>query len=74
MKPILETCVDVVPEEIPHGLPPMRDIPHQIGLIPGLVFPNKLTSIMSLKEHEELKTRVDICLTKGLFKRVKVRM
>ena len=26
VEPILEEFVDVVPEEIPHGLPPMRDI------------------------------------------------
>ena len=37
---ILEEFVDVVPEEIPHGLPPMRDIQHQIDLIPGFVLPN----------------------------------
>ena len=55
VKSILE-FVDVMPEEIPHGLPLMRDIQHQIDLIPGLVFPNKLASIMSPKEHEELKT------------------
>ena len=46
--------VDVMPKEIPHGLPPMRDIQRQIGLIPSLVFPNKLASIMSPKEQEEL--------------------
>ena len=44
----------------------MRDIQHQISLIPGLVFPNKLASIMSPKEHEELKTQVDDFLDKGL--------
>ena len=44
----------------------MGDIPHQIDLIPGLVFPNKLTSIMSTKEHEELKTQVDDLLDQGL--------
>ena len=36
-KLILE-FVDVMPKEIPHGLPPMRDVQHQIDLIPGLVF------------------------------------
>ena len=55
MKSILE-FFDVILEEIPHGLLPMRDIQHQIDLIPGLVFPNKIASIMSPKEHEELKT------------------
>ena len=46
MKSILE-FVDVMPEEILHGLPHMRDIQHQIDLILGLFFPNKLASIMS---------------------------
>ena len=31
VKPILE-FVDVMLEEIPHGLPPMRDTQHQIEL------------------------------------------
>ena len=65
VKLILE-FVDVMLEKIPHGLPPMRDIQHQISLISGLVFPNKLVSIMSPKEHEELKTQVDDFLDKGL--------
>ena len=65
VKSILE-FVDVMLEEIPHGLPPMRDIQHQMDLILGLVFPNKLASIMSPKEHEELKTQVDDLLDKGL--------
>ena len=46
VKPILE-FLDVMPKEIPHGLPPMRDIQHQLDLIPGLGFPNKLASIMN---------------------------
>ena len=65
VKSILE-FVDVMPEEIPHGLRPMRDIQHQIDLILGLVFFNKLVSIMSPKEHEELKTQVDDLLDKRL--------
>ena len=55
VKLILE-FVDVMPEEILDGLPPMGDIQHQIDLIPSLVFSNKLASIMSSKDHEELKT------------------
>ena len=51
---------------MPHGLLPMRDIQHQIDLIPGLVFPNKLALIMTPKEHGQLKTQVDDFLNKGL--------
>ena len=58
--------VDVMPKEIPHGLPPMRDIQHQIDPMPSLVFPNKLASTMSPKEHEEFKTQVDDLLDKVL--------
>ena len=63
--------MDHVSEEIPHKLPPMRDIQHQIDLIPGLVFPNKLSFIMSPKEYEELKTQVDDLLDKGLIQESK---
>ena len=70
VKPIIK-FVDVMPKEIPHGLPPMRDIQHQIDLIPSLVFPNKLASIMSPKKHEELKTQVDDLLDKGLVQESK---
>ena len=54
VEPILEEFVDVVPKEIPHGLPPMRDIQHQIDLVLGYVLPNKSAYRMSPKEHEEL--------------------
>ena len=63
-KSIIE-FLDVMPEEIPHGFPPMRGIQHQIDLISGLVFPNKLASMKSPKEHEEFKTQDDF-LDKGL--------
>ena len=49
----------------------MRDIQHQIDLIPGLVFPNKLAFIMSPKKYEELKTQVDDLLDKGLVQESK---
>ena len=71
VEPILAEFVDVVPEEIPHGLPPMRDIQHQIDLIPGSVLPNKPAYRLSPIEHEELTRRVDELLNKGLIRESK---
>ena len=71
VEPILAEFVDVVPEEIPHGCPPMRDIQHQIDLIPGSVLPNKPAYRMSPKEHEELTRQVDELLNKGLIRESK---
>ena len=68
---ILEEFVDVVPDEIPHGLPSMRDIQHQIDLIPGSVFPNKPAYRMSPNKHEELKRQVDDLLDKRLIQESK---
>ena len=64
-KSIIE-YVDVMPEETPHDFPPMEGTQHQIDLIPGLVFPNKLASMKSPKELEEFKTQVNDFLDKGL--------
>ena len=72
VKPILKACVDVVPEEIPHGLPPMGDIPHQINLILSSIFLNKPSYKMSPKEDEELKRQVDDLLNKGLIQESKI--
>ncbi|XXG75895.1 hypothetical protein AAC387_Pa08g0365 [Persea americana] len=38
---ILKEFKDVIPNELPSGLPPFRDIQHQIDLIPGSSLPNK---------------------------------
>lgn len=32
---LLQEFEDVLPEELPHGLPPLRGIEHQIDFIPG---------------------------------------
>ena len=64
MKPILEEFRDVVLEEIPHGLPPMRDIQHHIDLVPGAILPNNEAYRMSPKEMKSFKGKL-----MSLFKR-----
>jgi hypothetical protein len=38
---LLEEFTDIVVDELPRSLPPIRSISHQIDLIPGASFPNK---------------------------------
>ncbi|WRX11626.1 Integrase [Theobroma cacao] len=68
VKPIIEEFCDVVLEEIPHGLPPMRDIQHAIDFIPGSIIPNKPAYRMSPQEHKELQHQVKQLLEKGLVR------
>ena len=49
----------------------MRDIQHQMDLIPGSIFPNKSSYRMSPKEHEELIRQVDELLDNGLIRESK---
>src|SRR4051812_5520560 len=38
---LLQEFDDVIPEELPHGLPPIRGIEHQIDLVLGATIPNQ---------------------------------
>ncbi|OWM90609.1 hypothetical protein CDL15_Pgr014912 [Punica granatum] len=68
LKPLLKEFQDVVPDEIPPRLPPMREIQHNIGFVPDASIPNKAVYRMSPKEHEELQRQVDELLQKGLIR------
>ena len=51
---LLSECRYVISDNVPEGLPPVRQISHQIDLIPGASFPNKVAHRMTPIEAEEL--------------------
>jgi hypothetical protein len=58
----------ILPEELPNGPPPLRDIQHQIDLVPGTNLPNKAHYRMTPQQHEELKRQVQELLDKGFVR------
>jgi hypothetical protein len=49
---LLETFVDIVVDELPHSLPPIRSFSHHIDLIPRASFPNKVVYRLKPRENE----------------------
>ncbi|XP_010551214.1 PREDICTED: uncharacterized protein LOC104821901 [Tarenaya hassleriana] len=62
---LLQVYDDVFPEELPHGLPPIRGIEHQIDLVPGASLPNKAAYRTNPEETKELQRQVTELMEKG---------
>jgi hypothetical protein len=52
---LLQEFEDVLPEEVPHGLPPIRGIEHQIDFIPGASIPHQPAYRSNPEETKELQ-------------------
>ncbi|GKE58948.1 reverse transcriptase domain-containing protein, partial [Tanacetum coccineum] len=67
VQPLLREFVDVIPDDIPPGLPTMRDNQHCIDFIPGFVILNRPAYQMNPKEFAELQRQMIELLDKGLI-------
>ena len=62
---LLQEFDDVFPEEVPHGLPPIQGIEHQIDFVLCTCIPNRSTYQINLEETKELQRQVSELMEKG---------
>jgi hypothetical protein len=65
---LLGEFTDIIMDELPRLLPPMRSVSHHIDIILGASFPNKVAYRLTPQENEEVKRQVQDLLDKGLVK------
>ncbi|KAK1579641.1 hypothetical protein QYE76_016619, partial [Lolium multiflorum] len=63
--PSLTEFQDVFPDELPHGLPPLRGIEHRIDLIPGAPLPNRAAYRTNPEDTKEIQRQIQDLLAKG---------
>jgi hypothetical protein len=65
---LLGEFADIIVDELPRSLPPMRSVSHHIDLIPRASLPNKAAYRLTPQENEEVKRQVQDLLDKGLVR------
>jgi hypothetical protein len=65
---LLDEFVDIVVDELPHTLPPIRSTSHHIDLILGAILLNKAAYRLTPQENEEIKEKFQELLDKGLIR------
>ncbi|XP_059074886.1 uncharacterized protein LOC131874941 [Cryptomeria japonica] len=63
---VLKEYIDVIPDELPDGLPPKRNIQHHLDLISRASLPNQAAYRMSPTQHVELNKKVMELMKKGV--------
>jgi hypothetical protein len=58
---------EIVGDDLPTGLPPLRSISHQFDLIPRSSLPNKYPYRMTLGESKEVNRKVHKLIERGLI-------
>ena len=64
----MEEFADIVVDELPRSLPPIKSVSHHIDLILGASLPNKETYRLTPQENEEVKRQVQGLMDKGLVR------
>lgn len=59
---------DIILDNVPDGLPPVRSISHCMDLVPGGSLPKKATHRLTPTKNEELNRQVQELLEKGLIR------
>ncbi|GJR64477.1 reverse transcriptase domain-containing protein [Tanacetum coccineum] len=70
VQPLLKKFVDVIHDDIPPGLPAMRDIQHCIDFIRGSAIPNRLAYRMNPNEFAELQRQM---VDSGEYESIRMR-
>ena len=65
---MLEKYCDIIVDDLPNELAPIRRISRHIDLIPGESLPNKAAYRMTPAKNEEVKKQVQELLDKGLIR------
>ena len=65
---LLKEFQDVFPDELPHGLPPLRGIEHRIDLIPGAPLPNRAAYRTNPEETKEIERQIQDLRDKGYIR------